>query len=69
MGLIQRVVLDGRGQRCIIAGHRSLPPPANSQTLRNGAPSAARSGEVVALRPLAFYEAVGKRLAAKGVAA
>ena len=62
-------VLDGRGQRRIIAGHRSLPSPANSQTPRNGEPGAARSGEVVALRPLAFYDAVGKRLAAKGVAA
>ena len=62
-------VLDGRGQRRIIAGHRTLPPPANSQTPRNGAPGTARSGEIVALRPLAFYDAVGKRLAAKGAAA
>ena len=62
-------VLDGRGQRRIIAGHRTLPPPANSQTPRNGAPGPARSGEVVALRPLVFYDAVGKRLAATGAAA
>jgi transposase len=62
-------VLDGRGQRRIIAGHRTLPPPVNSQTPRNGTPGAARSGEVVALRPLAFYDAVGKRLAAKGAVA
>src|SRR5271166_5335572 len=62
-------VLDGRGQRRILAGHRSLPPPANSQTPRNGAPGGARSGEVVALRPLAFYDAVGRRLAANGAAA
>ena len=62
-------VLDGRGQRRIIAGHRTLPPPANSQTPRNGAPGGTRSGEVVALRSLAFYDAVGRRLAAKGVAA
>jgi transposase len=62
-------VLDGRGQRRIIAGHRTLPPPANSQTPRNGRPGTARSGEIVALRPLAFYDAVGKRLAAKGAAA
>jgi hypothetical protein len=27
------------------------------------------SGEIVALRPLAFYDAVGRRLAAKGAAA
>jgi transposase len=62
-------VLDGRGQRRIIAGHRTLPAPANSQTPRNGAASKTRSGEIVALRPLAFYDAVGRRLAAKGAAA
>jgi transposase len=60
--------LEGRGQRRIIAGHRSLPPPANSRTPRNGAPKAP-AGEFVALRPLAFYDAVAKRLAAKGAAA
>src|SRR5450631_4287159 len=47
-------VLEGRGHRRIIAGHRTLPPPANSQTPRNGKPGVVRSGEVVALRPLAF---------------
>ena len=62
-------VLDGRGQRRILAGHRTLPPPANSQTPRNGAPGMTRSGEIVALRPLAFYDAVGRRLAANGAAA
>ena len=55
-------VMDGRGQRRITAGHRTTPPPANSQTPRHGPPPS-RSGEVVALRPLAFYDAVGKRLA------
>ena len=55
-------VMDGRGQRRITAGHRTTPPPANSQTPRHGSPPG-RSGEVVALRPLAFYDAVGKRLA------
>ena len=59
-------VQDGRGQRRILAGHRSLPPPANSQTPRNGASGRARSGDIVALRPLAFYDAVGRRLAANG---
>ena len=62
-------VLDGRGQRRIVAGHRTLPAPANSQTPRNGAASMTRSGEIVALRSLAFYDAVGRRLAAKGAAA
>jgi hypothetical protein len=61
-------VLEGRGQRRIIAGHRSAPPPPNSQTRRHGPPPG-RSGDVVALRPLAFYDAVGKRLAADGAAA
>ena len=61
-------VLDGSGQRRIIAGHRIAPPPANSQTPRNG-PAPGRSGEVVTLRPLAFYDAVGRRLAADGAAA
>jgi transposase len=62
-------VLDGRGQRRIVAGHRTLPAPANSQTPRNGAARKTRSGEIVALRSLAFYDAVGRRLAAKGAAA
>ena len=62
-------VLDGRGQRRILAGHRSLPPPANSQTPRDGTSCGGRSGDVVALRPLAFYDAVGRRLAANGAAA
>lgn len=62
-------ILNGRGQRRILAGHRSLPPPANSQTPRNSAPWHARSGEVVALRPLAFYDAVGRRLATNGATA
>jgi hypothetical protein len=62
-------VLDGRGQRRILAVHRSLPPPTNSQTPRNGARCPAHSGEVVALRPLAFYDAAGRRLATNGAAA
>jgi transposase len=55
-------VLEGRGRCRIAAGHRTLPPPANSNTPRQGAP-AARAGETVAQRPLAFYDAVGQRLA------
>jgi len=61
-------VMEGRGQRRIIEGHRTTPPPVNTQTRRHG-PSPSRSGEVVALRPLAFYDAVGRRLAADGAAA
>ena len=62
-------VLDGRGQRRIIAGHRTLPPRANSQTLRDDRSATARPGDIVALRSLAFYDAVGKRLAANDAAA
>ena len=61
-------VLDGSGQRRIIAGHRSAPPPANSNTPRHGPPPT-RSGDIVALRPLAFYDAIGRRLAADGASA
>jgi hypothetical protein len=57
-------ILEGRGQRRIAAGHRTLPPPANSQTPRRGPPVSQRAGEVVSLRPLTFYDSVGKRLAA-----
>jgi len=60
-------VLEGRGQRRIAEGHRTLPPTHNSVTPRASpapapAPSAAASG--VAPRSLAIYEAIGRRLAA-----
>ena len=55
-------VLEGRGRRRIAAGHRTLPPPANSNTPRHGAASA-RPGEIVTPRSLAFYDAVAQRLA------
>jgi hypothetical protein len=61
-------VLGGCGERRIAAGHRTLPPPANSQTHRHSPPRAGSSGDVVALRPLAFYDAVAKRLARDGAA-
>jgi hypothetical protein len=56
-------VLDGRGQRRILAGHRSAPPPINSQTPREGAARMRHPGERVTPRPLAFYDAVARRLA------
>lgn len=58
-------VLEGRGRRRIAAGHRTMPAPANSGTPRQDAPLA-RSGEIVTPRSLAFYDAVGQRLAAGG---
>jgi transposase len=58
-------VLEGRGRRRIAAGHRTLPPPANSNTPRHGAVPA-RAGDTVTPRPLAFYDAVAQRLATTG---
>ena len=59
-------VLDGRGRRRIAEGHRTLPPPQNSATPREGdrasPPSRAGTGGVVP-RSLAIYEAIGRRLA------
>lgn len=64
-------VLEGSGRRQIAAGHRRLPPPANSETPRLGAamPAAARPGDAVRKRPLDFYQAVGRRLAGQGLPA
>ena len=59
-------VLEGRGRRRIAEGHRTLPPPQNSATPREGdrasPPSRAGTGGVVP-RSLAIYEAIGRRLA------
>jgi transposase len=59
-------LMEGRGQRCIAAGHRSLRSLANGQTSRRDPP--VRPGEIVAARDLAFYDAVGRRLAVEAVA-
>ena len=68
-------VLEGHGQRRLAAGHRSVrsaarprPIAARQQTPRMEAPIPVRPGEQVARRPLAFYAAVGERLAAGTVA-
>lgn len=58
-------VLEGRGRRRIAAGHRTLPPPANSNTPRHST-APARAGETVRPRSLAFYDAVAQRLATTG---
>jgi hypothetical protein len=51
-------VLEGRHRRIVAAGHRRLPPPANSRTPRAGErPLLARVGEQVGRRPLALYDA------------
>jgi Mu transposase-like protein len=60
-------VLEGRGRRRIAEGHRSLPPPRNSTTPREGAaalPGPPVGAGGVAPRALAIYEAIGRRLAA-----
>jgi transposase len=59
-------ILEGRGQRRIAAGHRTLPPPSNSTTPRADA-AAAPSAERVIPRSLAIYDTVGRALAARAV--
>src|SRR5215217_3628472 len=61
-------VLDGRGKRRIAEGHRTLPPPHNSATPRQGtaaSPSPSAVTSAVTPRSLAIYETVGRRLAAR----
>ena len=58
-------VLEGRGQRRIAAGHRTSPPP-NSTTVRELPKPTAPAGTVIVPRPLAFYDAVARRLAGEG---
>ncbi|MEC4592297.1 hypothetical protein VPG91_14945, partial [Nitrospirillum amazonense] len=63
-------VLEGRGRRHLIAGHRVLPPPVNSTTPRQSAPQAPpprRPSEIVTPRDLAIYDAVGRNLAQREV--
>jgi transposase len=58
-------VQDGRGKRRIAEGHRTLPPPHNSTTPREGPGTPPRAGTAsVTPRSLAIYEAIGRRLAA-----
>jgi hypothetical protein len=58
-------VLEGRGQRRIAEGHRSLPPPRNSTTPRQGdTPPSTPPASTVTPRSLAIYDAIGRRLAA-----
>ncbi len=59
-------VLEGRGQRRVAEGHRTTPPPANSATPSALPTPLVPPGSVVNPRPLDFYEAVGRRLAADG---
>ncbi|MBB4287241.1 transposase [Roseospira goensis] len=57
-------VLDGRGLRRIAEGHRTAPPPPNSQTPRDPPPEPIGFGGTrVSRRPLDVYAEVGRRLA------
>jgi transposase len=59
-------VLEGRGRRRIAEGHRTLPPPHNSATPRQGAtPPPSPPADRVTPRSLAIYDAIGRRLAAQ----
>lgn len=57
-------VLEGRGQRSLLPGHRQFPRRAQQPVGAAGVLPLCRPGESVARRPLGFYEAVGRRLAA-----
>lgn len=57
-------VLEGRGQRSLLPGHRQFPRRAQQPVGAAGVLPLCRPGESVARRPLGFYEAVGQRLAA-----
>ena len=57
-------VLEGRNQRRVAPGHRKMvritdPHPDKPVLI-------VRTGDVVAARPLGFYQAVGRRLACQG---
>ena len=57
-------VLEGRHQRRIAPGHRKMARIANSPGDKSIL--ILRTGDVVAARPLDFYQAVGRRLACQG---
>jgi len=57
-------VLEGRHQRRIAAGHRKVQRIADAR--RDKPILILRTGDVVAARPLDFYQAVGQRLAFQG---
>ena len=57
-------VLEGRHQRRVAAGHRKV--AQISDPCRDQPIVILRTGDVVAARPLDFYQAVGQRLACQG---
>ena len=59
-------VLEGKGKRRLLDGHRILPPPANSATPREGVLPPVPRGDIVVPRSLAIYDTIGRRLASQG---
>ena len=57
-------VLEGRNQRRVAPGHRKMARIADPH--RDKSVLILRTGDVVATRPLDFYQAVGRRLACQG---
>jgi transposase len=57
-------ILEGRKQRRIASGHRKMARIADRGS--DGPILIMRTGDVVATRPLDFYQAVGRRLACQG---
>lgn len=59
-------VIEGRNQRRVEPGHRRLAERLRSRAAATGTITLHGSGDKVAQRPLAFYEAVGRVLAQEG---
>jgi hypothetical protein len=58
--------LGGRGQKRLDPAHRKIAPPQGRRPAEGQPIVLQRAGERAARRPLAFYEAVGRRLASQG---
>jgi transposase len=58
--------LEGRGEKRLDPTHRKSVPPARRRPTEGTPIVIRRAGDQVARRPLEFYEAVGRRLAAQG---
>lgn len=58
-------VLEGRHQRRVAPGHRTASAETRRR-VRDGTTLLGRSGDRVTARPLEFYDAVGRHLAARG---
>ena len=59
-------VLEGRNQRRVEPGHRRLPERLRARSAAPDAVLLRGSGDTVARRSLAFYDAVGRALAQEG---